>query len=50
MTQYGLIIEGCGIIIRRAAGGYEIDFKAQNVIGANYSPPYWQFSPLFNGG
>ena len=28
----------------------KIDFKAQNVIGANYSPSYWKFSPLFNGG
>ena len=28
----------------------KIDFKAQNVIGANSSPPYWEFSPLFNGG
>ena len=25
-------------------------FKAQNVIGANYSSSYWKFSSLFSGG
>ena len=28
----------------------KIDFKAQNVIGANYSSSYCKIFPLFNGG
>ena len=28
----------------------KIEFKAQEVLGANYSSSYWKFSPHFNGG